>query len=145
MPIRTGTDIHSLSAILMDDDYYALVRTQRDLRDGLPCANATALIPLKAKAWLDLTRRKAEGEAVDSKNIAKHRNDVFRLSTTLPGEPGPEIQASILCDLERFLAAFPETSGEWPNILASLREQLGDEFSGTVLRSAIRTYFRLPS
>ena len=28
-------------------------------RDGLGFANATALIPLKAHAWLDLTRRRA--------------------------------------------------------------------------------------
>nr|WP_288645696.1 transposase [uncultured Mediterraneibacter sp.] len=34
----------------------------------------------KAKAWMDLTDRKAAGEHVDSKNIKKHKNDVFRLT-----------------------------------------------------------------
>ena len=36
------------------------------------------LIPFKAKAWMDLTDRRAAGEHVDSKNIKKHKNDVFR-------------------------------------------------------------------
>lgn len=38
------------------------------------------LIQFKAKSWLDLTERKAKGEHVDSKNIKKHKNDVFRLT-----------------------------------------------------------------
>ena len=38
------------------------------------------LIPFKAKAWLDLKERKSSGEQVDSKNIKKHKNDVFRLA-----------------------------------------------------------------
>lgn len=33
------------------------------------------------KAWLDLSERKAAGEDIDSKNIKKHKNDVFRLAT----------------------------------------------------------------
>ena len=37
----------------------------------------------KAKAWLDLTERKNAGENVDSKNIRKHKNDVFRLTALL--------------------------------------------------------------
>lgn len=37
-------------------------------------------IPFKAKAWLDLKERKLNGEQVDSKNIKKHKNDVFRLA-----------------------------------------------------------------
>ena len=42
--------------------------------------DAAYLIPFKAKAWMDLTDRKAAGEHVDSKNIKKHKNDVFRLT-----------------------------------------------------------------
>ena len=37
------------------------------------------LVPLKAKAWLDLGNRRARGKTVDSKVIRKHRNDVLRL------------------------------------------------------------------
>ena len=42
--------------------------------------DAAYLIPFKAKAWMDLTDRKEAGEHVDSKNIKKHKNDVFRLT-----------------------------------------------------------------
>ncbi|MEI6810291.1 MAG: hypothetical protein WCN95_16350, partial [bacterium] len=61
VPIPVGSDHHSLSAILLNEDYCRLIQTQKDVRDGLPFANATALIPLKAYAWLDLTKRKADG------------------------------------------------------------------------------------
>jgi len=67
IPVRIKPDHHSLSAILLDEDYYGLIQTGCDLRDGLRVANATALIPLKSKAWLDLTRRKSAGESADFK------------------------------------------------------------------------------
>ena len=53
-------------------------------RDGLGFATATALIPLKAHAWLDHTRRRADSEPIDSKDVDKHRSDVFRLAAPPP-------------------------------------------------------------
>ena len=144
VPILAGADHHSLSALLLDEDYYALIRTHKDVRDGLPFANATALIPLKANAWLNLTEHKANGAEIDSRDIAKHRNDVFRLAGTLPGEPGPKLPENISGDLIRFLDAFPNGSREWSQILASLKNTLGGAIRPEVLRSAIQTYFRLP-
>lgn len=143
IPVRIEPEHHSLSAILLDEDYYGLIQTAHDLRDGLRVANATALVPLKSRAWLDLTWRKAAGEALDSRNITKHRNDVFRLAATLPGEPGPELPAVITTDLVSFLAAFPLTSEGWPAILASLKEGIGTLRAET-LRNTLQTYFRLP-
>ena len=67
--------------------------------------SAAYLIPFKAKAWLDLTARKANGENVDSKNIRKHKNDVFRLSALLI--PGTQIAVNqaVWDDLQNFLIA----------------------------------------
>ena len=79
-PLPMDEDVSSLSAILLDDDYYQLLRSGTTHIDGVTVLDASYLIPFKAKAWLDLTARKANGEAVDSKNIRKHKNDVFRLS-----------------------------------------------------------------
>jgi len=143
-PVPVGIDPHSLSAILLDESYYALIQKQRDVRDGLPAANITALIPLKARAWLDLTRRKGEGAGIDSKDIAKHRNDVFRLAGTLPGNPGPDLPENIKGDLGRFLIQFSETSEDWPAILAAIKNTLGGTIRPAILRQAIQTYFRLP-
>jgi hypothetical protein len=106
-------------------------------------ARPWSVIPLKSKAWLDLTRRKSVGESVDSKNITKHRNDVFRLAATLPGEPGRKLPPTITADLVSFLAAFPVGSEEWHAILASLKEGIGVMRAET-LRNAVQIYFRLP-
>ena len=144
-PIPAGADHHSLSAILVDDDYYSLIQTHQTVRDGLRFATATSLIALKARAWLDLTKRLAEGQQIDSKDIAKHRNDVFRLAGTLPGEPGPQLSDVITDDLGRFLRSFPEDSPEWESILTSLKNTLGGAIRPVSLRTAIQTFFRLPA
>ena len=144
VPVKMGGDHHSLSAILVNDDYYALIQKYKDARDGLPCANATALIPLKAHAWLNLTKRKHDGEEIDSAKITKHRNDVFRLAGTLPGEAGPELPKDIISDLVNFLARFPEDFPEWKSILASIKNTLGGTIRPAALRAAIQTFFRLP-
>ena len=143
IPISNELGKHSLSALLFDDDYYQLIQTHHDLRDGLWVANATSLIPLKAYAWLNLTKAKAEGEPIDSKNILKHRSDVFRLAGTLPNTAGPELPTKIMADLNRFLIAFPENSSEWQAILNSLKNTLGGTIRPTTLRQAIQTFFRL--
>ncbi len=145
IPVDSEPGHHSLSAILLDEAYYGLILTQNEPRDGLQFATITALIPLKARAWLDLTARRDRGEKIDARDIDKHRTDVFRLAATLPGEAGPELASSIVADLGSFLAAFPETSGEWPRILDSLKTIFGNGLRPATLRQAIQTYFRLPA
>ena len=104
-PLPLDEDISSLSAILLDDDYYQLLRSGTVVVDGVTVLGAAYLIPFKAKAWLDLTARKANGENVDSKNIRKHKNDVFRLSALLT--PGTQIAVNqaVWRDLHNFIAA----------------------------------------
>ncbi|MEO8614822.1 MAG: hypothetical protein ABI600_06760 [Luteolibacter sp.] len=143
VPIPANEEVHSLSAILVDDAYYALIREHSEDRDGIAFATATALIPLKAHAWLDLTKRLAQGEPIDFKNIAKHRADVFRLAGTLPGTAGPELSQTIRDDVARFIAAFPESSPDWQAILSSLKATLGGNLKPATLRTAIQTYFRI--
>jgi hypothetical protein len=95
-------DLSSLSAILLDDEYYAFVRDGSRERDGLRWVEADRLIPLKASAWLDLRDRKARGEAVDGKTIRKHAADIVRLSQLLrPDQRTPAVDR-ITEDLERF-------------------------------------------
>lgn len=121
IPIPAGEEASSLSAILLDSDYYEFVLAQRELLDGLPVIRPAGLIPLKARAWLDLTQRRSGGDTtVKADDVNKHRADIFRLATLLPvGEtiPVPEIIAS---DIQSFLRAFPASSSDWPAILASL-------------------------
>ena len=107
-PLPIDDDVSSLSAILLDDDYYQLVRSGTIVVDGINVLDAAYLILFKAKAWLDLTQKKAEGQAVDSKNIRKHKNDVFRLSALLTQQSNVIVADSVLTDLRKFLSAMLE-------------------------------------
>ena len=79
-PLPLDDELSSLSAILLDEDYYNFMKNGKVIVDGVSVLEPMHIIPFKAKAWLDLTNRKNNGEHVDSKNIRKHKNDVFRLS-----------------------------------------------------------------
>ena len=58
----------SLSAILLDDDYYHVLLEGKSNANGLSVLRPEYLILFKAKAYLDLKQRKENGENVDSKN-----------------------------------------------------------------------------
>jgi hypothetical protein len=57
-PLPMEEEVSSLSAILMDNEYYEFIRAGLKETDGLPWVDAEHLIPLKARAWLDLTGRR---------------------------------------------------------------------------------------
>lgn len=79
-PIPVGEDLSSLSAILMDDDYYYYTIKNSLVEDNVHIANINSLILLKCKAYLEMSIGKV---ATDSKHIRKHRNDIFRLGAML--------------------------------------------------------------
>ncbi len=60
---------------------------------------------LKARAWLDLTERKEQGDAVDSRDIRKHKNDVFRLYRVVSPDTRVELPKQVGVDMSRFLSA----------------------------------------
>ena len=104
-PLPIGEDISSLSAILLNDDYYDFLKQGRVRVSEVTVLDTPYMIPFKAKAWLDLSQRKASGETVDSKNIRKHKNDVFRLAELLDQnqEPLSDIPAAVKNDMLTFL------------------------------------------
>jgi hypothetical protein len=104
-PIPADTDLSSLSAILMDDTYYDWVMVGRHSLNGVRVVGAAHLIPLKARAFLDLSERRARGEKVDAKEIRKHKNDVVRLLQTLPPVPVTGVPTVAAEDVARFAAA----------------------------------------
>lgn len=95
----------SLSAILLDEGYYAFLRENTRELGGLPLLSETALIPFKAKAYLDLAARKTAGEPVDSKDVRKHRSDVFRLLQLLPARGVHPLPDQIKTDMKAFVEA----------------------------------------
>lgn len=102
-PIPIDEEISSLSAILLNEAYYELLKDGQLIIDGVPVLNPTCLIPFKAKAWLDLKGRRERGEQVDSKNIRKHKNDVFRLAQLIRPETRQSLGEEIAEDMRQFL------------------------------------------
>ena len=103
-PLPIDEEISSLSAILLNEAYYELLKTGYVLMDGIPVLSPTCLIPFKAKAWLDLTERKLKGEHVDHKNIKKHKNDVFRLTQLITVNTRQSLRPEIEKDMRNFLS-----------------------------------------
>lgn len=101
-PLPIDEDISSLSAILLDDEYYEFLKQGKRVVDGVTVLEAAYIIPFKAKAWLDLSDRKAIGEQVDSKNIKKHKKDVFRLTELLDSDVTIPTPAGVLGDMKEF-------------------------------------------
>lgn len=104
-PIPVESDLSSLSAILLSDDYYDYILTHSFMEDEIHFANLESLICLKAKAFNDMTLRKAQEESIDSKKIQKHKNDIFRLAVTLTPAHFFELPPSIKTDLQDFTSA----------------------------------------
>lgn len=102
-PIPVTEELSSLSAILLDDDYYRLILEGRYIMDGLSCLKPEYLIVLKAKAWPDLSQRKHEGQHIDGRDIAKHKNDVLRLYQVLEPETRVSLPDRIINDMDLFI------------------------------------------
>lgn len=79
MPIHIDDSVSSLSAILLNDAYYQALLQGRYVIDGLSVLRPEWLIPFKAKAWLELSKK----TEVDSADVKKHRNDIIRLASEL--------------------------------------------------------------
>lgn len=78
-PIPTDELNQSLSAIIMDDDYYNFTVHHSEEIGGLMVADNLALIALKVNAYLNLIGEREEGREVNGKDIRKHRSDVLKL------------------------------------------------------------------
>ncbi len=125
--IRLDDEASGLSAILLDDEYYHYLHAGTRMVDGIPIVRSEHLIPLKARAYLDLKRRREQGEKVDSGDVVKHRNDVFRLYRIIDPEYMPDVPEKIRQDMKEFLAGLPAD----PPDLAKLK------IPGTTLETAI--------
>lgn len=102
-PIPTEEDVSSLSAILLDADYYEWIRSGVQIVSSLPILRTEHLIALKMHAWLDLHAKRLAGNKIDSSDIMKHRNDVFRLMQLADPEYPMNVPVKIRLDVQKFL------------------------------------------
>lgn len=101
-PIVIDEEISSLSAILLDDEYYAFLKRGRQVLNGVSILAPTHLIAFKARAYVDLMKRKEAVFNVDSLDIRKHKNDIFRLSQLLTGQEIVECGSQVREDIRTF-------------------------------------------
>lgn len=97
----------SLSAILLDDEYYNLLDRGIEVIDGLPVLSLEFLPVFKIHAWSNLMADKAAGKVVHSDEINKHRRDVLRLCSLFRSSTRIELPKSIAQEIERFVDACP--------------------------------------
>ncbi|MCB1115881.1 MAG: nucleotidyl transferase AbiEii/AbiGii toxin family protein [Chlamydiia bacterium] len=98
-PIPIHESITSLSAILLDNTYYQFIHDGKQSISGLPVVSASHLIPLKARAWIDLIGRKDANE----RDIRKHKNDIMRLCQLLTPSDKITLPQPIKQDMQQFL------------------------------------------
>ncbi|MBQ8995427.1 MAG: hypothetical protein IJ091_06395 [Oscillospiraceae bacterium] len=103
IPIHIDDDTSSLSAILLNDDFYDFMLKGRRVVDDISVLDADHVIPFKMYAWVDLKRRKANGEHVNERDYKKHKNDVFRLLQIVDPEENIETEGLVHESIEVFL------------------------------------------
>lgn len=104
-PIPIDEVESSLSAILLESEYYHFVVSGRSVTEDLSIIPQEYLIPLKVRAYLDFVQRRNAGGKVDSKDLKKHKNDVFRLYRILSPETRVALPGSVAGDLTQFFDA----------------------------------------
>lgn len=101
-PLPISDEVASLSAILLDDDYYDFLQQGMRAEGGISVLASSYIVPLKARAWLDLTARRDAGAQISSKDIRKHRNDIIRLCQLIAPAERIQLPAAIHEDLTAF-------------------------------------------
>jgi hypothetical protein len=107
-PIPFEEEVSSLSAIMMDDDFYELTIQNSFVEDGLRIASPAALICLKSKAYLNLLSEKEQGRKVNSKDIKKHRTDVLKLIATASFPEPIVVPATVMTCIDQYATAITE-------------------------------------
>ena len=122
-PLSVDVDTSSLSAIIMDDDFYHFTINRSRLTGGIRHADRAALIALKARAYLNLLREKAEGKHINSRDIKKHRSDILKIVVIMEDEPVPAPNA-IVTSVKEFVASI---RNDWAVLGPSLSNALGQD------------------
>ena len=102
-PIHIDDEISSLSAILLDDDYYKTLLDGKVVKNGLSVLRPEYIILFKAKAYLDLKLRKESGGTVDSEDIKKHKKDILRIAAELMLERVADLPETVDSDVQTFI------------------------------------------
>ena len=107
-PIHIDDDVSSLSAILLNEDYYSVLLDGKVIVQELSVLRPEYLLLFKAKAFLDLSTRKTKGEHVDSRDIKKHKNDILRIVMEFVLEKVEALPENVHTDMKEFIEKLNE-------------------------------------
>lgn len=105
IPVHIDEDVSSLSAIALDNDFYDFMKEGRRVVDGISVLGAEYIIPFKMYAWLNNMELRKKGEKVNSDDIKKHKNDVFRLLPLTDPDVKTHTQGNVRNAVSSFLDA----------------------------------------
>ena len=103
-PIPVEEGLSNLSAILLDGYYYDFTLQHSTMIDGVHLANIETIMCLKAYAYLDNRKRKAAGQNIKTRDIMKHKNDIFRMGFQLPVDVVYNLPDNIRNDMQEFVS-----------------------------------------
>ena len=116
-PIPVEDEALSLSAILLDEGYYATMQAAKREIEGVTVVDETFLILLKMHAYFNLTAYKEAGNKVSGREIKKHRNDVLRLAQLLREDAVVTLPVAIYSDLSRFIDLIQSDASIDPHVI----------------------------
>ncbi len=127
VPLHIDDDTSSLSAILLNEDFYDFMMEGRRIILGASVLGAEYLIPFKMYAWLDLKDRKERGEHVNERDLRKHKYDVFRLLQIVDPDKKIATVGAVSEAVQRFLHEIKEEAIPFKQIglLLDMKESIG--------------------
>lgn len=95
IPVDPEEGLYSLSAIMLDPEYFEMIKNNVDKTGRAPYTNAQATMMLKMSAFYDLRSR-------NDKKWKKHRRDILKLALTLTGEEEIKLTGRMKQDFDSF-------------------------------------------
>jgi len=110
IPLEKSENENQFSGILLEDEYYDLIKNNLTKGEHCNFISALAQIPLKARAFNELRERKTQGVPIDDKDIRKHRNDILLLTQALPEGVNLKLSGLVLTHLNEYLGELQKIS-----------------------------------
>lgn len=101
LPIDPEEGLYSLSAIMLDPEYFEMIKSNINKSGEAPCTNTQATIMLKMSAFYDLRSR-------EDRKWRKHRRDILKLSLLLTGEEEIKLTGRMKEDFNSFIQHLEE-------------------------------------
>lgn len=114
-PLLIEDEMTSLSAILLDEEYYHFILKGRQEIGGLSVLSPGYLIPMKARAWLNLSSL-PQNVSIDDQDIRKHKNDIIRLYPLLKTNVPIPLPEAVKKDMHQFLGELEQNPPDLKNL-----------------------------